>query len=146
MVLARWVFSKERSNVPIKITVRLVNVKYLTSLKGLTFSSVEWMLMDKVNLSDRNRYVWYIRKSTLFEFLQNHFIWNLIMKVKIMLYFHWQYILWTITIWDFGFLKFWCRYQVSGVNDNEHGSIHWHPTLRIWRNEYLTKTRRLWPA
>jgi hypothetical protein len=54
MVLARWVLRKERSNVPINITVRLVNVKYFTSLNGLTFSSDEWMLINKVNHSDWN--------------------------------------------------------------------------------------------
>jgi len=33
--------SKEKTSVPINITIRLEKVKYLTNLKGLTFSSVE---------------------------------------------------------------------------------------------------------
>jgi len=41
MVLARWVLKKDKTKVPTNITIRLINVKYLTSLKGLDFSSVE---------------------------------------------------------------------------------------------------------
>jgi hypothetical protein len=31
------------------ITIRLVNVKYLTNLNGLTFSSAVWEFINKVN-------------------------------------------------------------------------------------------------
>jgi hypothetical protein len=52
MALTRCVLSKERTNVPINITIRLVKVKYLTSLNGLTFSSDDWRFIDKVNFSE----------------------------------------------------------------------------------------------
>jgi|TARA_B100001964_G_scaffold165431_1_gene181658 hypothetical protein len=38
MRLAQWVLSKERAIVPRKIEMRLMKVKYLTSLNGLIFS------------------------------------------------------------------------------------------------------------
>ena len=41
MAFAQCVLSKEKTSVPINITIRLVKVKYLTNLKGLTFSSAE---------------------------------------------------------------------------------------------------------
>jgi hypothetical protein len=46
------VLSKERTNVPINITIRLEKVKYLTSLNGLTFSSDGWRFIDKVYFSE----------------------------------------------------------------------------------------------
>jgi hypothetical protein len=49
MVFAQWVLSKERTSVPMNITIRLVNVKYLTNLNGLTFSSAVWEFINKVN-------------------------------------------------------------------------------------------------
>jgi len=50
MVLAKWVFNKESASVPTNITIRLVSVKYLTSLKGLAFSSGFWKLAAKTVL------------------------------------------------------------------------------------------------
>jgi len=38
MRLAQWVLSNESAMVPRKIEMRLIKVKYLTSLNGLTFS------------------------------------------------------------------------------------------------------------
>ncbi|MCJ7772268.1 MAG: hypothetical protein MUP22_03935, partial [Desulfobacterales bacterium] len=41
-ILAQWVLRADRTTVPKKITIRLVKVKYLTSLNGFIFSSVIW--------------------------------------------------------------------------------------------------------
>jgi len=59
MVFAQWVLNKERTSVPMNITIRLVNVKYLTNLNGLTFSSVAWRFINKINGS-----AWEYRIST----------------------------------------------------------------------------------
>jgi len=48
MVLAQWVLSMKRISVPQNITIRLISVKYLTSLKGLTFSSDELRSIDNL--------------------------------------------------------------------------------------------------